>query len=63
MYEQLEAALRDIGFLHEENARHMMFRFRRLFGRSGLEKSDVSILRGVARQIAWYGKKMEPLNH
>jgi tRNA/rRNA methyltransferase len=57
MYVQLEEALRTIGFLHEENARHMMFRFRRLFGRAGLEKSDVSILRGVARQIAWYGSR------
>jgi len=57
MYGQLEEALRDIGFLHEANARHMMFRFRRFFGRAGLEKSDVSILRGVARQIGWFGSK------
>jgi tRNA/rRNA methyltransferase len=55
MYEQLERALRDTSFLHDENARHMMFRLRRLFGRAGLESSDVSILRGIARQIAWYG--------
>lgn len=60
MYGQWERALRDIGFLHDENARHMMFRFRRLFGRAGLEKSDVSILRGIARQIAWYGSKSRP---
>jgi TrmH family RNA methyltransferase len=55
MYEQLEAALRTIGFLQDENARHMMFRMRRLLGRTGLERSDVGILRGIARQIAWYG--------
>jgi TrmH family RNA methyltransferase len=55
MYEQLEAALRTVGFLQDENARHMMFRLRRLFGRTGLERSDVGILRGIARQIAWFG--------
>jgi len=56
MYEQLESALRAIGFLQDENARHMMFRMRRLLGRTGLERSDVGILRGIARQIAWFGK-------
>ncbi len=59
MYEQLEAALRTIGFLHDENASHMMFRMRRLLGRTGLERSDVGILRGIARQIAWLGRKFE----
>jgi len=60
MHEQLERALRSIGFLHDENARHMMFRLRRLFGRAGLEQPDVSILRGIARQIAWYERKRAP---
>jgi tRNA/rRNA methyltransferase len=55
MYAQLEAALRTIGFLHDENARHMMFRLRRLLGRAGLEHSDLGVLRGIARQIAWFG--------
>jgi len=57
MYGQLEAALRTIGFLQDENARHMMFRLRRLLGRTGLERSDVGILRGIARQIAWFGSR------
>ncbi len=57
MYAQLEKALRRIGFLHDENARHMMFRLRRLFGRAGLQHSDVAMLRGIARQIAWFGSK------
>jgi tRNA/rRNA methyltransferase len=57
MYQQLERALREIGFLHDENARHMMFRLRRLLGRAGLEHSDVTILRGIARQVAWFGSK------
>jgi tRNA/rRNA methyltransferase len=56
MYEQLESALLDIGFLHPQNARHMMFALRRLLGRAGLEAEDVVILRGIARQIAWSAK-------
>jgi tRNA/rRNA methyltransferase len=60
LYEQLEAALRTIGFLQDENARHMMFRIRRLLGRTGLERSDVGILRGIARQIAWFGTHRRP---
>jgi TrmH family RNA methyltransferase len=54
MYGQLEKALRDIGFLHSQNARHMMFALRRFLGRAGLEAEDVGILRGIARQIAWH---------
>jgi len=54
MYTQLEKALLDIGFLHSKNSKHMMLGIRRMFGRSGLEKSDVGVLRGIARQIGWY---------
>lgn len=60
MYQQLESALRTIGFLQDENARHMMFRMRRLLGRTALQHSDVGIMRGIARQIAWFGSKSKP---
>ena len=56
MYAQLESSLLEIGFLHPQNARHMMFTLRRMLGRAGLEPSDVGVLRGIARQIAWYAK-------
>lgn len=56
MYAQLEQALLDIGFLTPQNTGHMMIRLRNLFGRAGLQSSDVGILRGIARQIAWFGK-------
>ncbi len=56
MYSQLEAALLEIGFLYPQNARHMMFALRRMLGRAGLEGQDVGILRGIARQIAWYAR-------
>jgi len=54
MYIQLEEALLKAGFLHPQNARHMMFAIRRLLGRAGMESSDVGILRGIARQINWF---------
>lgn len=57
MYNQLEKALLVMGFLHPQNARHMMFAIRRLLGRAGLEPRDVGILRGIARQIHWFGSK------
>ena len=57
MYAQLEEALRKIGYLHSQNARHMMIRLRQLFGRTGLEHPDVAVLRGIARQIAWSGSR------
>jgi tRNA/rRNA methyltransferase len=61
MYEQMERALSEIGFLHAQNARHMMFALRRLLGRAGLEVPDVGILRGIAHQIAWFGRaKQKP---
>jgi tRNA/rRNA methyltransferase len=57
MYSQLERALLEIGFLQPQNARHMMFALRRMLGRADLERSDVGILRGIARQIDWYASK------
>jgi tRNA/rRNA methyltransferase len=54
MYAQLEEALLKIGFLHPQNAQHMMFAIRRLLGRAGMESPDVGVLRGIARQINWF---------
>jgi tRNA/rRNA methyltransferase len=54
MYAQFEKALQEIGFLHSENTKHMMMRIRRMLGKAGLERSDVGVLRGIARQINWY---------
>jgi len=59
MYAQLEKALLDIGFLQPQNTKHMMIRLRQMLGRAGLEPSDVGILRGIARQIAWYARKID----
>ncbi len=46
-YAHLEATLVAIGFLDPEKPRHLMARLRRLYGRSEVEHSELSILRGV----------------
>lgn len=54
---RLQESFLQIGFLHRENPDHIMFAFRRIFGRAGLEDRDVRILLGLARQIEWYGRE------
>ena len=61
MYDQLEKALLDIGFLQPQNAHHMMLTLRQMLGRASLEPSDVGTLRGIARQIAWYAASANKL--
>lgn len=46
-YAHLETTLVAIGFLDPEKPRHLMARLRRLYGRSEVERSELSILRGV----------------
>lgn len=46
-YGHMEATLVDIGFLDPEKPRHLMARLRRLYSRCRLERTEVSILRGI----------------
>jgi tRNA (cytidine32/uridine32-2'-O)-methyltransferase len=46
-YEHLEQTLVAIGFLDPEKPRHLMSRLRRLYGRSGISKLEMNILRGI----------------
>lgn len=46
-YGQLEDTLVDIGFLDPLKPRHLMSRLRRLYGRSGISKLEMNILRGI----------------
>jgi len=51
MYQHLEQALVEIGFLDPDNPKKLMPRLRRLFSRAGLETEEVNILRGIAHHI------------
>lgn len=46
-YEHLEKTLVDIGFLDPAKPKHLMPRLRRLYGRSSVERTEISILRGI----------------
>ncbi|QXH50660.1 tRNA (cytosine(32)/uridine(32)-2'-O)-methyltransferase TrmJ [Pseudomonas fakonensis] len=46
-YGHLEQTLVGIGFLDPEKPKHLMARLRRLYGRSSVERTEMSILRGI----------------
>jgi TrmH family RNA methyltransferase len=46
-YGHLQTTLVEIGFLDPLKPRHLMSRLRRLFGRSGISKLEMNILRGI----------------
>lgn len=54
MFEQLEDALGRIGFLSEDNPDHIMATLRAMLTRAGLDPREVSVMRGIARQIDWF---------
>ncbi len=51
MYVHLENALIALDFLDPVNPKKLMSRLRRLFARSGLEREEVNIVRGIAKHI------------
>ena len=52
LFEHLETALLDVGFLNPKAPRQVMTRMRRLFGRVGLDETELGMLRGMLSQIA-----------
>ena len=59
-YEHLEQTLLHTGFLNPGYNKKLMPRLRRLFGRSQLEKEEISILRGLLKSLV-HPKKMRDL--
>ncbi|WP_074266020.1 RNA methyltransferase [Paraburkholderia phenazinium] len=51
MFAHLESALVALEFLDPHNPKKLMSRLRRLFARSGLEREEVNIVRGIAKHI------------
>lgn len=56
MYGQLKEVLTNIGFINTQNPDYWMLKVRRLLSRVGLYSRDVQIIRGICRQIEWYGR-------
>ncbi|PMS33828.1 RNA methyltransferase [Paraburkholderia rhynchosiae] len=51
MFMHLQSALVALEFLDPANPKKLMSRLRRLFARSGLEREEVNIVRGIAKHI------------
>jgi tRNA/rRNA methyltransferase len=57
-YAHLERVMRDSGFLDPAQPRRLMAKLRRLFARAGLEKDEVTILRGFLSAVeSWRGPR------
>jgi tRNA/rRNA methyltransferase len=57
-YQQLELLLLQVGYLYPHTATSRMEKFRQLYGRAQLRTRELSMLRGMLRQIKWaMGKK------
>ncbi len=57
MYEQVKDILVRISYINSENPEYWMNHLRHFFSRIGLRAKEVSIIRGICRQINWYGGK------
>ncbi|MBW2409884.1 MAG: RNA methyltransferase [Deltaproteobacteria bacterium] len=57
MYEQLKDILVRIDYINHENPDYWMNRVRQFFTRMRLRAREVSIIRGICRQIDWYAEK------
>lgn len=57
MYDQLRDILVRISYINPENPDYWMNKIRRFFTRMQLKAGEVSIIRGICRQIDWYGSK------
>ncbi len=55
MYAELTAVLIQIGYMNPENPDYWMARIRRFFSRLALRGGEVSIIRGICRQIRRFG--------
>ena len=57
MYDQLKDILVKISYINAENPDYWMNKLRHFFSRMKLQAKEVSMIRGICRQIDWYGKK------
>jgi tRNA/rRNA methyltransferase len=57
MYDQLKDILVRISYINPENPDYWMNKLRHFFSRLQLRAKEVSIIRGICRQVDWYGKK------
>ena len=57
MYDVLTKVLMRISFINPQNPDYFMNNLRHFFSRLPLRAKEVQIIRGICRQIDWYGEK------
>ena len=57
MYDQLKQVLVNISYINADNPDYWMTKIRQSLNRICLRARDVKIIRGLCRQINWYGEK------
>lgn len=57
MYDQLRDVLVRIHYINPEHPDYWMNKVRRFFNRHQLRAGEVSVIRGICRQILWYGSR------
>ena len=57
MYAQLKDVLIRVSFINPDNPDYFMNNLRHFFSRMQLRAKEVRIVRGICRQIIWYGNK------
>ena len=57
MYGQLKETFVNINFINAENPDYWMHNIRSFFSRVGMRARDVRMIRGICRQIEWYGSR------
>jgi tRNA/rRNA methyltransferase len=57
MYDQLKDILVRISYINSENPDYWLNHFRHFFNRLQLRAKEVKMIRGLCRQVDWYGKK------
>ena len=53
LMKHLRASLLTIGFLDPKSPQRILRKLRRIFGRAGITENEVTILRGICRQMEW----------
>ena len=57
MYRQLKETFLNINFINADNPDYWMGQIRRFFSRVDMQARDVRTIRGICRQIEWYGSR------
>ena len=57
MYDQLKDILVRISYINSENPDYWLNHFRRFFTRLQFRAKEVNMIKGLCRQVDWYGKK------